>query len=821
MRSAAVLALCCHSLAGCTCVAGDYETGCRKGTVRVGDACVAFDACATDEVPTPGGGCDKVGVAACGALGSRDDGGCALDMPVACESGEYFAPGFEAARCVPLDECGSGWPAIDEANFGDKRVYVRPEPGSEPDTYSSIRAALDATTEDPITILVEGTIAESVEIDRKVQLVGRCTEKAIIVPDPIAPNAPPITFVSASEGSTVQHLAVRGGLTGIRVANTGDIHFERVRFHDVRGAALAFDDAQGGGSYIDNCLFEDVGAAVEARGSAVELRTSHVKKATGIAIHAHPSRFAPFTDGYGWDPRASPRSSMSLEKVFVDGAVGTGVLLEGSVGSVSGSIVREVAAGAGTSGARAIAVEWRPTGEVAAELTLKQSALLGPFAVGVDAWNAELVAMEDVVVDGALSPAECPTHSVGVRMRSDESPAVDGSTPAHTLRLERSLISGVADTGVRIEGAAAELAEVLVRDAGQACSSAAGDGVSVESYPYRPASLELLDSRIDRSTRAGVIAFGANLDVHGSLLTCNQYGVVAADGGLTTGTVCGCGESFALCSTLETVLASPLVMGGACTNDATGVCAGWRFGELGDDADEAPLADVAVRVMEPANVRPMLTAANGGVTFEGLGPNQPVRQLATRPGYLARSHAYLTGGQDQAFGWTLNLTPFELLTELGNIGVAEVRQDLSFGIAQIQVCRAAPPEDLSKTGAAYCKPVVGGIAGTTLDIVSLDGIDDPAVVLYTNALDLPDPALEAAQGTYIAMAGIVAGDREFIVRLPEGERLDCTSQLQDTGWRAGWDVKQDPDDWRKVTFRMPIREAQFSAGTYIMCSNAR
>jgi hypothetical protein len=101
----------------------------------------------------------------------------------------------------------------------------------------------------------------------------------------------------------------------------------------------------------------------------------------------------------------------------------------------------------------------------------------------------------------------------------------------------------------------------------------------------------------------------------------------------------------------------------------------------------------------------------------------------------------------------------------------------------------------------------------------MKGIEETPVVVYTG-VNNANPELEAAQGTIMAMACIVPGDREFRVRLPDGEKLTCTSELQNTGWHAGWDVKQDRADWRTVTFRMPVQEGQFSAGTYIMCATA-
>jgi hypothetical protein len=814
--------------AGCL----EYDIGCPPGRVNDGSSCRVVDACERDELPLLDGGCERIGVQDCGAIGELEDGGCSVKVPLACGRGELHK-GMHP-ECLPVDYCptvADQWAS--PAQF-PLRLYVAPEyrGPSAPDAralpYPSIEAALEAANGLPATLfLEEGVHRGSVEVRSPVQIVGRCAAQTLLEPD--GSGTPALTFSRGSEGSTVEHVGLTGGAhataAGLLVEGhegSAGVEIAYAHFFDISGSAVACDDAQAT-VHIHDTLIESVGVGVEARGSQVRIENVELKHLASTGIRVHPSRRAGASEASSWDPSGSLRSYLQVYRVIVDGAADTGILVEGSDAVVEESLIRNL-----SPGATGVAVRWRPTGANRGFLRLERSVVRGPFDVGVDVWSSELV-LEDVDVDAGADEG-CPRHGVGVLIRNDEIGAHASST------LKRAIVRGTSQAGIRVENTAAQVEDVIVRDIGATCATEQGNGIAVVSYQpaceacaaFPLADLEVKRSRIEHTAGAGVVAFpSAQARVTRAHLECTGHGVSGSSH--ANDAVCRCHDVAVLCPEEGSAPPSPLAGSSPCDAQDGAVCAGWRVGALiGPSQNDAPIADATLRVLDPLGAVPMLSDGQGAVERDGtFEVGQPVLQLVTKPGFMARSHAFTTGSKDLKLAWTVNVPSFDVWGfAIPQFEIDPIALDLSLGTMQIEVCRrqrppANPAEVLPDEYCGRDDPS-RAIPGTRVRLVPLsDGPVERASVVYQNTTGWPDPTLTAMDEafSYVWVFGVRPGFRTLEVTLPPGPRLSCSLELAD-GWQGGWELVQDPVDWQTVFVRLPVAEAQYNAGTYVMCSEA-
>jgi hypothetical protein len=131
-------------------------------------------------------------------------------------------------------------------------------------------------------------------------------------------------------------------------------------------------------------------------------------------------------------------------------------------------------------------------------------------------------------------------------------------------RVDHALIENSRDAGVVVIDADLELTSSIVRDTQARADGTFGDGVGAVSYRLPGSQLDIRDTLIEHSARAGITLFGARAALLGSYLDCN---VIDLDGESFTGTasafadgganLCGCGSDARTCKVMNAGLAPP------------------------------------------------------------------------------------------------------------------------------------------------------------------------------------------------------------------------------------------------------------------------
>lgn len=246
---------------------------CDPGLKPHGSACIpVLDSCKRDEVPVPGGGCKKVGVAPCaggiqdpasstctpvgveecpGGLKGPTETTCTLiGPPATCltgwakTSGGWCEPILPAASCPagtmevlgqatcqPIGDCGTGtWgkiPVTASTIFVDQAYAGGGSDGTQAKPFTTLTAALAAAPSNAQIAVAAGTYAEDLSLDKPVTIQGRCAQQVTVQGQQDSTNDDFAPAVEVQAQVKLTGLTVTGPNVGIRV-KTGEATLERV-----------------------------------------------------------------------------------------------------------------------------------------------------------------------------------------------------------------------------------------------------------------------------------------------------------------------------------------------------------------------------------------------------------------------------------------------------------------------------------------------------------------------------------------------------------------------------------------------------------------
>lgn len=182
-------------------------------------------------------------------------------------------------------------------------------------------------------------------------------------------------------------------------------------------------------------------------------------------------------------------------------------------------------------------------------LTLKNSMVVGSYESGIAVFGS------DATIDGSVVRDTLPRlfdaqlgHGIGA--------ANNPTTNARAiLSIKSSLIERAQTSGLLAYGADVTIEGTVVRDIlAQVSDGLYGDGIAAMTFGGAPANVTVTSCAVQRTSRASIAAFGATLSLTNSKLSCGlvDLDLEPIDGQPPTVTdggknLCGCGAAFSPC----------------------------------------------------------------------------------------------------------------------------------------------------------------------------------------------------------------------------------------------------------------------------------
>ena len=567
MLAAAVLAL-----GGC---GGDEGDGDRStGTGASGGGGTAE--CGPGASLLDDGTCLSAGVPpeACGAgFVSDEGGGCAPVLPAEpCGEGTMALPGETACRAIA--PCGEApWgdiPVEDDTQFVDGAHAGTDADGTPERPWSKVSEGIAAAAPGAIVAVAAGSYVEDFQIANAaggaVRIWGRCPELVELVGEGVKLGT--VWIRDGADGSEIHDLAITGPRGGVFVTDARDVLLERVWIHDTGERGLHIEDYDGPatatlrasliertrrfGVYVmgeagtvEASVVRDVVPYADAdplgRGLQVEddaeygrssltVRGSLVERVAEMGVSSVGSdlvledtliRDVAFGDdgllGRGVnaedDPNTSAEQTLTMRRSVVLGARQFGLFIAGVTGVIDHTTVAWTQPdGAGEFG-RGAGIQMDPDTGRRSDLTVTSSTFAASSDVGL-AVHGSTVVLEGVVVrDTAPEPV---TQRWGYGMTVQPQAGQLAQVELRGCKVERNHAIGVA-----VLGSAAVVDRTLVSDTAARADGLYGDGLAVRLLDGNAASVTITGSRIERSARAGIGAFGAAVSLSDSALECN------------------------------------------------------------------------------------------------------------------------------------------------------------------------------------------------------------------------------------------------------------------------------------------------------------
>jgi hypothetical protein len=509
---------------------------------------------------------------------------------------------------------GGPWGAapIDASTeFVDQAYAGQDSDGSEAKPWTSVQDAVDAANAGAVVAIAPGTYQGDVFIYQKpVRLWGRCPRDVAIA------GTGSITFaiaIAGADGAQVHDLAVTGTRLGVGITNSEDVVLDRLWVHDVQGDGIHVDDALGGSraTFASSLVENALGYGVYVEGAHLDIDASVVRD-TAEQSGALPGAGIQIQ----LDQESGVRGSATVRSSVIERSPWIGVFVGGADATIEATVVRDTrAATADQSGGRGIDVERDSVTGERGVLTLVQSIVErnlgnGVFVGGADA-TIDATVVRDTKPDMAtgksgrgVSAEDDPAgerstisvrdsliernHDMGVWVSGSdgifERTAIRDTWPRASdlmfgrgieaafsqsrasLTMDACVVERNHETGVFVWDSDAVLRAVLVRGTRPtAATGLFGDGVLVavrDDAPY----VRVEGSRIEANTRAGIGAFGADIDIQSTVLECNPISLAGEpfegkpfalqDIG---GSVCGCGGDVEVCAVLSAGLEPPML----------------------------------------------------------------------------------------------------------------------------------------------------------------------------------------------------------------------------------------------------------------------
>jgi hypothetical protein len=557
------------------CGGGDNDDGgASAGSGAAGGAGVAD--CGPGALVLDDGTCMPAGVPAdaCGA-GFMSDGadGCTPVLPAApCARGTMAVPGETV--CRPVGTCGEGtWgeiPVDADTQYVDAAYAGGDSDGSAERPWSSVSDGIAAASVGAIVALAAGTYVGDFQIANAtggaVRVWGRCPELVELVGEGVKLGT--VWIRDGADGTEIRDLAISGPRGGVFVTDARDVLLERVWIHDTGERGLHVEDYEGPatatlrasliegtrrfGIYVmgesatvEASVVRDVTPYADAdplgRGLQVEddaeygrsslvVTGSLVERVAEMGVSSVGSdlvledtvvRDVAFGDdgllGRGVnaedDPYTGAEQTLTMRRSVVLGARQFGLFIAGVTGLIEHTTVAGTQAdGAGEFG-RGVAIQVDPDTGRRSEMTVSSSVVAASSDVGF-AVHGSTVVMQGVVVRDTV--AEPATQWWGYGVAAQPQAGQLAHVELRGCRVERNRAIGVA-----VLGSDAIIDRTLVSDTAARDDGVFGDGLSVRLLEGSTASVTVTGSRVERSARAGIGAFGASVILSATALECN------------------------------------------------------------------------------------------------------------------------------------------------------------------------------------------------------------------------------------------------------------------------------------------------------------
>ena len=552
----------------------------------------------------PDGSCQLAGVrpGGCGE-GFVHDGsrGCFPILPAEpCAPGMIALPGDEA--CQDIAPCGEGrWGNIITApnTMHVDGSHQGSSTGSATEPFVTIGEAIDNAEAGATVAIAAGTYRENVSvIGKPLTIWGRCPSMVQIEGEGgTTSNGALSAGFGQADGTVFRGVAVTGPIAGILIEQA-DVTIEEVWVHGsgLLGAQLSsascsvrrslFENNQGDGLTVHNShavieaivsrdnkpganspgmgLFvaaENGPSHADVSGSVFERNTTSgivVSDGASAAIERVVARDTQLgvlgAIGQGIvvsDGEALLPAFATIAQSVVVNNWAVGIFINGSEGQLHSVTVRDTQQGAIPSG-MGILIQRGFFSDTPSVASITESLVERSMLAGVDVTTGTLTAQSVAVLDSRLSNQGFSGQGVAIETFSN-------------ANLVDCYIEGAYTSGISAFESNVGVNRTVVRQAQRVPDGPFGDGLLVWA-DQGPAWMDVNDSLIENSDRAGVANFGARVSLRNTSLRCQAFDL---DGELDAFTFedngnnsCGCPEASDPCLVVTTGLERPDAVGG-------------------------------------------------------------------------------------------------------------------------------------------------------------------------------------------------------------------------------------------------------------------
>ncbi len=599
-----------------SCEPGEYQTE--------GGGCCPAGTTALDD-----GSCQPAGIAAefCHE-GFISDGeqGCEAVLPVeSCGVGEMAVPGETSCRAVA--PCGSGaWgdiPVEPDTQHVDGSYVAGDSDGSSAKPWTTIQEGIDKAGQGAIVAVAAGSYGEDLYITGKpVRLWGRCPAMVEVVGTGAEFGA--VSVHDGAAQSQIRALAITGAGPAVVVSGSTDVLLDSLWIHDSTHVGVDVESVYGPTSVLlQHSLVERsqlVGVLVV--GAELTMERSVLRTTLQATSGSYAGQFG-FGASVEDDAVNGADGSLTIRGSLVEQNVGVGVYAVGGSVVLESTVLRDTLVGTQGAHGRGLVLEEndssgrRGDGVVsgcvftynrehglafsAGSLTMTATVVRdtapdpqGFFGRGINVQASATTATpataaishclidgnrdaglfvsgSDVTVEGTVVRRTTPdiTSSYGRGITTRPFPETGRRS---ALWLTTSVIAENTDVGVFVGGSDATIDRTAVLDTLALPDGTVGDGITLISRLDSFAAVQLIDSQVARTARAGLSNFGSTLTLQRVHVDCcpialngeQDYPYLATLVSLPftfqdwEGNVCGCGPDQAACQVLSSGLAPPL-----------------------------------------------------------------------------------------------------------------------------------------------------------------------------------------------------------------------------------------------------------------------
>jgi hypothetical protein len=301
-------------------------------------------------------------------------------------------------------------------------------------------------------------------------------------------------------------------------------------------------------------LERNVSGGIGGTGADVTVEDTVVRDVTLDAVND-----IAFGVGVNYGGGGAQPSTLVVRRTLIDRVANTGVFLRSAQGSLEHTRVRatDAAADGGDYGSGLLATT-EPSAGLTARLVVRSCVIEGSRGVGVHAVGAD-VDMEGTAVRDT-QPAPGGDFGIGAAFAG----LVDPGAPQVNARVASCAIEGAHTAGVYLTQGTVSMSDTVVRDIRrQVVDDSFGDGLVVLGISVA-AEMTIDRSRIERSSRAGIVGLGASVHLANTLLECNPIALDSESSKLggaqfddLGGNDCGCGADRSPCTVSSASLAPP------------------------------------------------------------------------------------------------------------------------------------------------------------------------------------------------------------------------------------------------------------------------